>query len=61
MSKKQGQKSVKDVLRDNLLQIYRGKKNKREDSGNFFSIYWFIMGKIIYLDDNRGAWFSRLR
>ena len=36
MSKKQGQKSVKDVLWDNLLQMYRGKKKKRERSGNFF-------------------------
>ena len=60
MSKKQGRKSVKDVLRDSLLQIYRGKKKKHERYGNVFFLFTGSLWAR-YLDDNHGARLSRLR
>ena len=59
MSNKQGQKPVKDVLRDVALEIFRGKKNKSQHSGIFFLCTGSLWER--YLDDNHGAWLSRLR
>ncbi|XP_068732888.1 NLR family CARD domain-containing protein 3-like [Montipora capricornis] len=55
MSKKQGQKSVKDVLWDSLVQIYRGKKKKREDSDAFGPVADLI-DVIRQLYKNREGW-----
>ena len=51
MSKKQGQKSLKDVLWNQVMQMYRGKKKKREHSGNFFYLFTDSLWTR-YLDDN---------
>ena len=58
MSKEQGQKPVKDVLRDVVLEVYQGKKKKRERSGIFFLFTASLWEG--YLDDNYGAWLSRI-
>ena len=57
MSKKpeQGRRPLGKILRDNLSDMYGGKKKEHQHSGNNFSSFWYIIA--VYLDNNHDAWF----
>ena len=57
MSKKpeQGRRPVGKVIKDIGLEILQGKKKEHQQSGIFFSSFWYITA--VYLDNNHGARF----